>query len=86
MTDKNVHTEHCCKLHGCKYGDKDCPVVLDIQKQSYLCERCEEDLVDAQGLTEYYFSLLSDEERSNIMNQYCKICGSKDIGCQCWDE
>ena len=22
-----VHRTHCCILHGCKYGDDDCPVV-----------------------------------------------------------
>lgn len=21
-----VHAAHCCKWHGCKYGDQDCPV------------------------------------------------------------
>lgn len=39
--DKNkygVHRTHCCKKHGCKYGDKDCPVVLDEIKQDYECE------------------------------------------------
>lgn len=26
--DVNVHTRHCCKNHGCKYGDDDiCTVV-----------------------------------------------------------
>lgn len=23
-----VHISHCCILHGCKYGDRDCPVKL----------------------------------------------------------
>lgn len=40
MNGKNVHTEHCCKEHGCKYGDKLCPVVDGTQKQSYPCEDC----------------------------------------------
>lgn len=38
-----VHQSHCCILHGCKYGDADCPVVLGIVKQEYLCETCETD-------------------------------------------
>jgi hypothetical protein len=25
-----VHENHCCKNHGCKYGDSDCPVVLGL--------------------------------------------------------
>lgn len=44
--EKDVHTEHCCAEHGCKYGDPDCPVVNDIKLQSYPCERCDEDARD----------------------------------------
>ena len=40
MSNKNVHTEHCCVVHGCKYGDFDCPVWLGQQKQSFACESC----------------------------------------------
>ena len=39
-----VHKSHCCKWHGCKYGDKDCPIVNGEEKQLYLCEDCDEDL------------------------------------------
>lgn len=43
--EPDVHTEHCCKLCGCKYGDdlKDddgyigCSVVSGRKKQSYSC-------------------------------------------------
>lgn len=34
-----VHKHHCCKNHGCKYGDKDCPVVLGLCDYYY----CEDD-------------------------------------------
>lgn len=27
QNDHGVHASHCCAVHGCKYGDKDCPVV-----------------------------------------------------------
>jgi hypothetical protein len=37
---KNAHTEHCCSVHRCKYGDHDCPVELGKQKQSFPCEEC----------------------------------------------
>lgn len=37
---KDVHTEHCCKLHGCKYGDEDCTVVNGSRLQSYRCQDC----------------------------------------------
>jgi hypothetical protein len=37
---KNVHTEHCCLTHGCKYCDADCPVETGKQEQSFPCESC----------------------------------------------
>jgi hypothetical protein len=40
---KDVHTEHCCLKHGCKYGDTDCPVELGIKRQSFACEWCYEE-------------------------------------------
>lgn len=45
MTDtyRDVHTEHCCDIHGCKYGDPKCTVVSGEKAQSYLCEACEEE-------------------------------------------
>ena len=38
--DFGVHKSHCCIRHGCKYGVHDCPVVLGIIKQTYVCEDC----------------------------------------------
>lgn len=38
-----VHLAHCCKRHGCKYGDKDCPVAFGDAEQLYLCDACVED-------------------------------------------
>ena len=42
--DKNygVHAAHCCKWHGCKYGDKDCPVVSGEVEQLYPCMFCDD--------------------------------------------
>lgn len=40
---KCVHTEHCCKTHGCKYGDPKCPVSTGDKKQSFACEDCIEE-------------------------------------------
>lgn len=40
---KDVHTEHCCKEHGCKYDDEDCPVVQGKKEQSFPCESCDDD-------------------------------------------
>lgn len=38
-----VHKTHCCIIHGCKYGDPNCPVVNGSVKQEYICEYCEMD-------------------------------------------
>lgn len=40
---KDVHTEHCCARHGCKYGNDNCPVWTGKKKQSFDCEMCAED-------------------------------------------
>lgn len=37
----DVHTEHCCRWHGCKYADASCPVITDTKHQSFVCEECE---------------------------------------------
>lgn len=38
---EDVHTEHCCILHGCKYGEDDiCTVQLGKYPQSYPCDNC----------------------------------------------
>lgn len=35
-----VHQTHCCKTHGCKYGDENCPVFNGTVVQDYPCESC----------------------------------------------
>lgn len=40
-SQKDVHTEHCCVIHGCKYGDEDCPVATKKKPQSFVCESCD---------------------------------------------
>jgi hypothetical protein len=44
----DVHTEHCCLEHGCKYGDEDCSVTNYSQKQSFPCPECD-DRLDEYG-------------------------------------
>lgn len=44
--DTDVHTEHCCAVHGCKYGydrfdaGKPCTVATRAKEQSHPCESC----------------------------------------------
>lgn len=37
---RGTHITHCCVLHGCKYGDSDCPVATEDAVQEYACEWC----------------------------------------------
>jgi hypothetical protein len=41
--NKDVHTEHCCIDHGCKYGNKFCTVASEEKEQSHSCEQCDLD-------------------------------------------
>jgi hypothetical protein len=42
-----VHASHCCFIHGCKYGDDDCPVEKGEVKQEYICESCQNDGINS---------------------------------------
>ena len=42
-----VHATHCCIIHGCKYGDEDCPVESGEVKQEYICEWCDENGIES---------------------------------------
>lgn len=37
--DWGVHESHCCSIHGCKYGDDDCPVATG-KTHGIKCEDC----------------------------------------------
>ena len=52
--NRDVHTEHCCVIHGCRYGydllldaedrvnddKRECSVMNKTKSQSYKCEDC----------------------------------------------
>ena len=38
---KDVHTEHCCLIHGCKYCSEECTVISGEKEQSFKCEECD---------------------------------------------
>lgn len=52
----SVHDSHCCKVHGCKYGDRDCPVVLG-KEEGIFCEECIETM---ERLEKQFFIPLKD--------------------------
>lgn len=47
---KDVHTEHCCARHGCKYGDENCTVASGLKQQSYPCESCDFERESVQAM------------------------------------
>lgn len=53
-----VHTEHCCVMEGCKYGDADCPVWLGYKPQTYNSESYNKD-------TALYLAIPEFEKRRN---------------------
>jgi len=66
MTEKDVHTEHCCIVHGCKYGEDDtCPVTTGQKPQSYPCEDC-----DTSIMTEFKWGDL--KECMSAVNSQCE--------------
>lgn len=46
---KDVHTEHCCSRHGCKYGDSLCTVKSGWAPQSHMCEECYFEIFEKGG-------------------------------------
>jgi len=49
----DVHTRHCCLVHGCKYDNDDCTVVTGKEAQEYLCECCSYDRDQAKDHLDY---------------------------------
>lgn len=44
----DVHTAHCCQMHGCKYGRSDCTVKIH-GGQEQMCDFCYEDIYEDGG-------------------------------------
>lgn len=57
---KDVHTEHCCKYHGCKYGEEECSVVTGLKEQSFPCERCEDDKQEFDYQSKLFFDFIKN--------------------------
>lgn len=54
--EKDVHTDHCCIVHGCKYGDASCPVETGQKKQSYLCAVCTDHDTEAEKIRDRFMA------------------------------
>ena len=61
----DVHTEHCCLIHGCKYGDdENCTVATKQKRQSFPCEDCHYPEPDEQTIRKLRAQLAAAEERA----------------------
>ena len=61
--NKDVHTEHCCVRHHCKYGEDDfyCTVKTGKKRQSFVCEDCEEEgILNLTTLRKVMYKEISD--------------------------
>jgi hypothetical protein len=66
MSNFGVHQSHCCIIHGCKYGDKDCPVENKLIIQTYPCEEC--DNIGVKSIQDL-FDLMEKKKKT------CPHCG-----------
>jgi len=73
-----VHRTHCCILHGCKYSNKDCPVVSGEAKQEYLCECCSENGIKSIDEIKNIsiFLCLSNRELLERLMDICLVQGN----------
>ena len=87
MNDKGVHETHCCKIHGCKYSDNDCPVAYGDSPGNEACEYCAMDMEldghmgnpKTNDINELRALLSEAEERCKSLggevNHYSALCG-----------
>lgn len=69
-----VHSTHCCSKHGCKYGDNDCPVVLELVEQAYPCEWCREEENEILNHKTVTFTTTNLEEiKFELISKLCSI-------------
>ena len=74
--NKGVHQTHCCVLHGCKYGDDNCPVENEEIVQTCICESCDYDGIKT----------VKEAQATNAMNTAKTSYHTfSDITVLCWD-
>jgi len=79
MNENNygVHQTHCCLLHGCKYGDDDCPVVSGKVKQDCICFDCEEEGISS--IKELQNLIEDNKQKSSIGICYINTTNLSDL-------
>lgn len=73
---KDVHTEHCCSYHGCKYGDDDCTVVTGQKVQSFFCEFCDWE-EEAEEISERQYKEHNTKDHFWLRNFYATIMANR---------
>jgi hypothetical protein len=63
---QGMHVWHCCKVHGCKYGERSCPVVLETLVQKYFCEECTRSVEPGQVREPAVEQIIEHKEGSKI--------------------
>ena len=66
-----VHQSHCCKKHGCKYGEENCPVANGSVKQDTPCERCgtDDEDIDAATISDLRIELKSVQKDNETLRR-----------------
>jgi len=85
-TSEGIKFEEACDQYFSEsYTKEDALKVVDELRQWILCDSgTDNDLLLLQ--VRELFSKLTDDERIDIMSDYCKHCGCNDTGCQCWND
>ncbi|MGV8847236.1 MAG: hypothetical protein ACOH1Y_11745 [Propionicimonas sp.] len=88
-TGTTVHVAHCCLVHGCKYGDPDCPVKNRTADQQFPCVQCPsaEDLHDSRrALSDFdrvQRAVIKGWDQEQLLAA-AKDCGEEDGPGHCW--
>jgi len=78
VNKEGVHRTHCCVAHGCKYGDRNCPVETGRIQQDYTCEYCDHDGIDnLDDLKNHVTRSMNDKEPLISEENYIKLYGTE---------
>lgn len=81
MASYEVHQGHCCKGHGCKYGDVNyCPVWTGSVVQDYPCEMCDFDKERIEKILHEIFDFEMNGATSKAFYAGLKARGLKVVG------
>ena len=59
VKNHGTHITHCCRIHGCKYGNTNCPVETKTHMQKYVCEQCSDALEEMDEMILYYAEVVA---------------------------